>query len=55
MKLSPYTISKIEDEVKSFLFIKWLESEQKDWKDPELKELFELYHAILSNQIKVID
>ncbi len=54
MELTPYTVSKIEEEVKKFLFIKWLESDRKDWKSQELQELYDLYHPILSKQIKAV-
>lgn len=54
MKLTNYTIHTMKNEIQEFLFIKWLDSELKDWKDPELRELWTLYHEIMAKQVEVV-
>lgn len=55
MKLDSYTISKMQDQIAQFLFIKWLEGGLWDSNHPEIKELYENYHAIMIKQVDVID
>jgi hypothetical protein len=55
MKLDNYTISKVQDQIAQFLFIKWLNGDLKDCKDAEIRELYKLYHAIMEKQVEVID
>lgn len=55
MKLTSYTISQMQKEIESFLFIKWLDSSLNDWEDPDLRELWLLYHDIMKRQIRVVD
>ena len=55
MKLDSYTISKMQDQIAQFLFIKWLDGALWDSNHPEIKELYELYHAIMIKQVEVID
>ncbi len=54
MKLDSYTISKIEDQISKFLFIKWLKGSLKDSKDPEIKELYSMYYEIMNKQIEIV-
>lgn len=54
MKLDNYTISKMQDQIAQFLFIKWLEGGLWDSNHPEIKELYENYHAIMIKQVEVI-
>lgn len=54
MKLTTYTISQMQKEIESFLFIKWLESDLDDWQDHEMRELWLLYHEIFVKQCEVI-
>lgn len=54
MKLDNYTISKIQDQISNFLFVKWLESNKDDWQDKEIQDLWEMYHQIMVNQIQVV-
>ena len=54
MKLTNYTISQMQKEIESFLFIKWLDSSLNDWEDPDLRELWLLYHDIMKRQIAVV-
>lgn len=55
MKLDTYTLSKVQDQISAFLFIKWLQGSLKDCKDPEIKELYKMYYEIMNKQIKVVD
>jgi len=55
VKLDTYTISKIEDQISKFLFIKWLEGALWDSNHPEIKELYENYHTIMIKQVEVVD
>ncbi len=55
MKLTNYTISQMQKEIEKFLFIKWLDSTLDDWEDPEMRELWLLYHEVMSRQIKVVE
>ncbi len=55
MKLTNYTISQMQKEIEKFLFIKWLDSDLDDWEDHEMRELWLLYHEVMSRQIKVTD
>ena len=55
MKLTNYTVHTMKKEIEEFLFIKWLKSDLKDCKDPEIKDLYRLYHAIMTKQVDVID
>jgi hypothetical protein len=45
----------MKNEIQEFLFIKWLKSDLKDCKDPEIKELYKNYHAIMAKQIEVVE
>jgi hypothetical protein len=54
MKLTNYTISQMKKEIEEFLFIKWIESDLYDWNDPELRELWLLYHDAMAKQVNVI-
>lgn len=54
MKLDNYTASKIKEQISEFLFIKWLQSDRDDWQDEEIKELWSMYHKIMSRQIEVV-
>lgn len=54
MKLTTYTISQMQKEIESFLFVKWLESDLDDWQDHEMRELWLLYHEIFVKQCEVI-
>jgi hypothetical protein len=55
MKLTNYTIHTMKKEIEEFLFIKWLEGALWDSNHPEIKELYENYHAIMIKQVEVID
>lgn len=51
MKLSPYVISKIEEEIKDELFRIWLETDIHEWAMLEDIRLFSLhkdYHSIFA-------
>lgn len=54
MKLTSYTLSQMKAEIEKFLFIKWVESDLDDWTDPELRELWLLYHEVMSRQVNII-
>lgn len=54
MKLDNYTISKIQDQVANYLFIKWLSSNKDDWQDEDIRDLWDKYHAIFAEQMEVI-
>lgn len=55
MKLDNYTISKMQDQIAQFLFIKWLEGGLWDSNHPEIKELYENYHNIMIKQIEIVE
>ena len=42
-------------EIEKFLFIKWLDSDLDDWDDPDMRDLWLLYHEVMSRQVKVVD
>ena len=49
MKLSPYVLSKIAEEIKDELFRIWLETDMSDWDPmvhPDIREMFITYHSI---------
>lgn len=54
MKLTSYTLSQMKAEIEKFLFIKWIESDLDDWTDPELRELWLLYHEVMARQVNII-
>ena len=54
MKLTTYTLSQMKKEIEEFLFIKWLESDLYDWNEPELRELWLLYHDAMAKQVNII-
>lgn len=54
MKLTNYTISQMQKEIENFLFIKWIGSDLEDWADPELRELWLLYHEVMARQVNII-
>lgn len=55
MKLDNYTISRMQEQIAQFLFIKWLEGGLYDSKHPEIQELYENYHAIMIKQVNIVD
>ena len=55
MKLDNYTASKIKEQISEFLFIKWLKSDLDNWADPELRELWRMYHEIMARQVEIVD
>lgn len=55
MKLTNYTISQMKAEIEKFLFLKWLGSDLDDWADPEMRDMWLMYHEIMSRQVEVVD
>lgn len=55
MKLDAYTASKIQEQIASFLFLKWLKSKRTDWHNEELVKLFDDYHRVMNEHFNVVD
>jgi hypothetical protein len=54
MNVSSYTLKQIENEVKEFLFAKWLESDLEDYTDAEMQDAYILWHEPLARQYEVV-
>jgi len=54
MKLDNDTASKMQEQIGTFLFIQWLEGGLWGTTNPEIQELYRLYHDIMIKQIAVV-
>jgi hypothetical protein len=55
MKLTNYTVETMKREIQEHLFIYWLKSGSSDWEDPDMREIWLLWHDAMASQIVVVD
>lgn len=55
MKLTNYTVETMKREIQEHLFLYWLKSSSSDWEDPDMREIWLLWHDAMASQIVVID
>lgn len=55
VKLTNYTVETMKREIQEHLFLYWLESSSNDWQDPDMREIWLLWHDAMVSQIVAVD